>query len=356
MNEKKLIEMQVHLDCNLKEAMKQMDKCGWKMLIVVDEQSSFIGLLSDGEVRRRIISDGHLNGLVRDCYNPNPISVLPGTDILKIKELMIQNKIEIIPCVDVSSKIHDLYIWSNLFSTQREATESINIPVIIMAGGKGTRMKPITHVLPKPLIPIQDEPVIDIILKRFHQSGIQDFYITLNHKKDLIKAYLQQNEYPFNIHTIEEKDFLGTAGSLKLLPDHIDSTCLVTNCDILVDLNCHDLLAFHQKSKNDITIVGSIQNREMPYGIIDFSSQGIVKGIREKPEMNFTINTGVYMIETSVLHYIEDDKVFHMTDLIEKLISKGKKVSVYPISEKSYSDIGQWDEYRSTLKKLDTGL
>ncbi|MBN1405551.1 MAG: nucleotidyl transferase, partial [Candidatus Omnitrophica bacterium] len=176
------------------------------------------------------------------------------------------------------------------------------------------------------------------------------FYVTLNHKGEMVKVYFESTAKPYAINYIKENEYLGTAGSLKLLPNRIEDTFIVSNCDIIVNADYEDLLEFHRKNKNLLTVVGSIQHYKIPYGILHFEKHGRIKSIQEKPEFDFTVNTGVYVLSKEAVNFIPKNKHFDMTDLIGKLLKNNEKVGVYPISEKSYMDTGQWEEYKKHIE------
>jgi NDP-sugar pyrophosphorylase family protein len=265
---------------------------------------------------------------------------------------MIENKIEAIPIVDTEHRVSDIFIWSNLFDGSKRHVEKIDVPVVIMAGGKGERLDPFTKIFPKALIPVGEKPIVEVIMDRFSQCGVKEFYLSVNYKGAMIKSYFENTKLPYDVAFIWEKEFLGTAGSLSLLGEGFPSTFFVSNCDILVDADYTDILRFHKKNENDLTMIGSFRHHVIPYGVIEFSTNGAVKEISEKPEYDFSVNTGVYVMEKTILAYIPKDKLFHVTQLIQELLKGDKRVGVYPVSEKSYIDIGQWEKYRENVRRF----
>jgi NDP-sugar pyrophosphorylase family protein len=266
---------------------------------------------------------------------------------------MITKKIEAVPVVNEKKQVVEVLFWSEIFkdSPQKASNAKLGVPLVIMAGGKGTRLDPFTKILPKPLIPIGEKPIIELIIDRFMSFGVDTIYISINYKGEMIKSYFDyQENMTAKIRYLNEKEFLGTAGSLKLLPDEVSGTFIVSNCDIIVDADYHDVVRHHVTSGNALTLVGSIQHYQIPYGIIQFNSGGIVEKIVEKPEYDLTVNTGIYVVERETLKYIPDGKLFHVTDLINKLLGEKKQVGVYPVSEKSYIDLGQWEEYKKAIR------
>ncbi len=348
----KLAQLLISLETNIKNALKKMDLAAEKILIIVDKKNHLLGTLSDGDIRRFILKTGNISGHVKDCYNKNPIYLQEGYNRDEVKKLMIQKKIEVIPIVDNNNQVIGTLIWSNLFNGSQKPITPINCPVVIMAGGKGKRLDPFTRILPKPLIPIGEKPILELIMDNFNQFGVNNFYLTINYKGEMIKSYFDNIDLKYNLIYLREKEYLGTASSLKLLPANFPSTFILSNCDIFVHADFSDLLAFHKKNNNALTIVGAIQQHVIPYGVIEFSYNGFVKKINEKPEYDFTVNTGVYVLEKSILDHIPENELFHITHLMDKLLKKGHKIGVYPVSEKSYVDIGQWEEYQKNVKNF----
>ena len=223
---------------------------------------------------------------------------------------------------------------------------------MIMAGGKGTRLDPFTKVLPKPLIPVGDKPIIEVIMDKFSEFGIKDFYITINHKGRMIKAYFEDLTLRYKITYIEEETPLGTAGGLKYLQGKFVDDIIVTNSDIIIEEDYAEILKFHKKMKNDITLVASIKHYNIPYGICDIENGGKLCAIREKPDFSYLVNTGLYILNAGVIDIIPSDKFYHMTQLINDIKNNGGTVGVYPVSESSWIDIGELEGYKKILAKI----
>lgn len=342
-------------DTTVKQALKRIDETAEKILIVVKEKNVLLGTLTDGDIRRHILNGGKLADKITDVYNANPTFLYYPWNLKDAKEIMIMKKIEAVPVLNSNREVIDVLFWNDVFKDKYSVVtrEKIDIPVVIMAGGKGSRLDPFTRILPKPLIPIGEKPVIEVIMEKFVSFGIRDFYISLNYKGEMIKSYFDYKEHnPYNIRYIYEKEYLGTGGSLALLPDDFPKTFFLSNCDIIVDANYYDLLKFHRESKNYLTILGSIQHHVIPYGIVEFDNGGFVKQIIEKPEYDFTANTGIYVVERDIIQCIPRNILFHTTDLIDLLLKDKKRVGVYPVSEKAFIDIGQWEEYKKAIESL----
>ncbi|RUM49226.1 MAG: nucleotidyl transferase [Hydrogenothermus sp.] len=339
------------------QALKKLDETATKVLIVLDENQRLLGTLTDGDIRRYIIKYGKLEGTVKDIYNKNPTFLEENFDIEKARRIFLEKKIQLIPIVNKNKKVVSYLLWTDIFSEKeiKQLTKNpqLNIPVVIMAGGKGTRLKPFTQVLPKPLIPIGTKTAVEHIIDRFREFGVKNFFLTLNYKGKIIEAYFNSiEEKDYEINYIWEEEFLGTAGSLKFLEDKIEDNFIVSNCDILVSADFNEALQLHKKQNASLTSITSIKHYKIPYGVVKTTNDGNVIEIEEKPEFSFQINTGVYILSKKVLKYIPEGKFFDMPQLIEKLIQNGEKVFAYPVNENDYIDIGQWKEYKEAIEKL----
>ncbi len=342
---------------SIKDTLKKLDKTAEKTLFVVDTNNVLLGTITDGDIRRHIIRTGSLEGTIRNLYNKNPIKIYNSEkwDKEYIKQLFLKNRIEVIPIINNKGQVIDYLTWTQFFSEKGNLSlfkEQLNVPVVIMAGGKGTRLAPVTDVIPKPLVPVGKKTMIEHIIDEFRKYGIKKFYITLNYKGKLIEAYFNSIEKDYDVKFIWEKEFLGTAGSLKFLDGEISENFIVSNCDIIVRANFYELFNFHLKKNSFLTSVTAIQHFRIPYGVVNTGKNGIIREIKEKPEITFQVNTGVYILNKKVLEYIPPRMYFDMPDLIGILLEKAKPIYAYPINEGDYIDLGQWEEYKKSMKRL----
>ena len=340
-------------DISIKEAMKQMNQVGEKALFVTNQNARLLGSLTDGDIRRWILKEGDLRAGIGKAYNKNTLFTTEQYDVEEVKKLMLKNRIEVIPVINDKKEIIEILLWDDIFG--KEGTtykKKIDIPVVIMAGGKGTRLDPVTRILPKPLIPIGDKAIIDIIMEKFSRHGVNKFYISINTKAYMIKSYFKEINTSYDIDYIEEEEPLGTAGSLRLLEGKINGPIIVSNCDIIVDCDYSEVLDFHKSGGHEITIVGSYRHFTIPYGICEIEKNGRLASIMEKPEYDFLVNTGMCVLNPGTISEMPKSTKFDMTDLIAKVKDRGGKVGVFPISEKAWIDIGQWEEYHKSLKLL----
>lgn len=354
MTKKEIEQFLISQDLSIKDAMRQMSKAAERILFVVDGKGRLLGSLTDGDIRRWVLKDGDLGAPLEGAYNKNPICVEKDFGVEEVKRIMLREKIEWIPVVNGKRRIHEILFWENVFGKETVIPkEKIDIPVVIMAGGKGTRLDPFTKILPKPLIPIGDKAIIEIIMDKFHQYGIEEFYLSVNHKSYMIKAYFEEINGPYKIKYIEEEKPLGTAGSLRFLHGKIGKNLLVSNCDIIIEGDYAEVMKFHKAKNNDITIVGSFRHLTIPYGICTIENGGQLVKMDEKPEFDFLANTGMYLMKSDVLAYIPEGQFFGITDLVKSVQAHKGNVGVFPVDEKSWIDIGQWEEYRRTLRALE---
>ena len=349
----KLKKVLIRPGCSIKQALKQMDAMGEKTLIVVDDCNKVAGTITDGDIRRWILKGKGLDESLAKVMNRHPLILREGFGREEAKNLMLRRQVERLPVVDGTKKVIDSISWVDLFEDNPKNFKSLKLPVVIMAGGEGVRLHPFTRVLPKPLMPIGDKPIIEIIIDRFFNYRCSEFYLSLNYKSNMIKAYFSDFEHKYKINYVLENKPLGTAGSLHLLKNRIKKTFFVSNCDILIEADYADILRFHNEKKNKITIVSSMKNFTIPYGVCEIGAGGALRNIREKPEYDFLVNTGMYVLHPAVLDDIPKNRFYNITDLIGEYIGKGEKIGVYPVSEKSWLDMGQLEALQEILKKCE---
>lgn len=339
---------------SLIDSMKLMDKIGVKVLFVFNEKK-FEGLLTIGDIQRAIIKHIDLNNPVKLILDKNKIYARTTDSKEDIKNKMTRLRAECMPILDEHNQLIDVFFWNDLFlKTELQTRDPLNLPVVIMAGGKGTRLKPLTNVIPKPLIPIGEKTILEEIIDQFESIGCTDFYMSVNYKYDLIEYYLNQLEHRYNIFFFKEERPLGTIGSISLLKNKIKTPFFVSNCDITIDQDFRDVYEYHKDNKNDITIVAAMMNYSIPYGVVETTTNGVLTKLLEKPEFNYMINTGVYILQPELINEIPENQFFHITDLMTKVRERGGKVGCFPISANSWIDMGEWDEYLKLIKRINS--
>ncbi len=339
---------------NIREAIKKIDDNGERLIFVVDENEKVVGVLTDGDFRRAILNGISLSE-VCDTIANHDFKFIENDNFSEreVINLFLQYKIDHLPLLENG-------ILKQLFKRKEyDLTGKVILPkelnevsVVIMAGGKGTRMKPFTNIFPKPLIPIGNKSMLEVIMDEYNVYFKSSFFISVNFKANLIKAYLEEYTKLYNFTYLQENIPLGTGGALKYLDSKIDKPFFVSNCDILIKANYADIYKYHVDKKNDFTIVASMINYKVPYGVCEIENGGTLHQLVEKPEYDFLVNAGMYIINPEVIKYIPKDTFYNITDLIEQVKKRGGKIGVYPVSENSYYDSGQWKEYGNMLEAM----
>lgn len=333
------------------QTMKLMDEKCIKSLLVF-EGEKFLGLITNGDLQRAIIANKSFDTEIGNILDNSGKKYARQTDSNeKIRKWMLEVRAEMMPVVDSDGNLVEVIFWNDLFKeAQGDNREKINLPVVIMAGGKGARLKPLTNVIPKPLIPVGDKTILEIIMDQFESIGCQKFYMSVNYKSDMMRYYLDQLPHHYDVSFFEEDKPLGTIGSVSLLKGKIDTPFFVSNCDIVIDQDMRDVYDYHCENHNDLTIVTAVKSSRIPYGVIETGEDGLMTALKEKPELTYMINTGVYILNPGCIDEIPQGEFFHITQLMEKIKARGDRVGCFPVSEQSWKDMGEWPEY---LKMID---
>lgn len=330
------------------EAMQQIDRNSRKLLFVHDK-GVLLATITDGDIRRWLLKGGDLQAEVKQVANYQPKFLQEGQAHLAVS-IMKQYMIDAIPIVDDRHRIKEIVFQNSL--EQKVSTLKKEIPVVMMAGGLGTRLSPYTNILPKPLIPIGEYPIAEHIINRFRNYGCKRFYMIVNYKRNMIKAYFDELQKDYELSFIEEQKPLGTGGGLSLLKGLVKDTFVLTNCDIVIDDDLTKAYEQHVTSGNIITMVCSLKNFMIPYGVVKLGEDGTIVSIEEKPNMSFFTNTGCYFVEPEVIEGLVYNEPVDFPVIIEKYMSEEKKVGIYPISEDAWLDMGQFDELEKMKERL----
>lgn len=309
------------------------------------------GCVTDGDIRRHIIAGGSLSVEVSEIANYHPVYLEEGKRDTA-DAVMEKYYITAIPIVNAKHEIIDICFWREEYQGRQKDIPQLGIPLVVMAGGKGTRLKPYTDILPKPLIPIGEKTITEYIIENFAEYGCRDVTMIVNYKKDFIKAYFNDSEIGKDIRFVEEQKYMGTGGGLKLLQDCMAGTFFMSNCDILVDADYDKILQYHRAAGNIITLVCARKKFQVPYGTIRLDEAGQIMGLQEKPEFEYHVNTGLYLIEPEFLDLIPDNVFIHITDIIDKCIQDKERVGAFLIDDDDWMDMGQMDELESMRKKM----
>ena len=341
----KIKDRAVQSSMTVLQSLKKMDEAKVKMLFVF-ENENFLSILTIGDIQRAIIKQANLSDSVLSILETNKAFASLNESKNIIREKMLRLRAECMPVVDDEGNLVDVYFWSDFFKqSEGEHREKIDLPVVIMAGGKGTRLKPITNVIPKPLVPVGDKTILEVIMDQFEGIGCKKFYMSVNYKADMMEYYLSQLEHKYDIEFFMEDKPLGTIGSVSLLKGKITTPFFVSNCDSINDQDYRDVYDYHVQNKNDLTIVTMVKSFRIPYGVIETGEDGLMQNLMEKPELNYQVNTGVYILNPELIEEIPEGEFFHITHLMEKVKVRGGRVGCFPVSENAWHDMGEWPEY-----------
>jgi len=333
------------------QALQKMDKEGVKSLLAFKKEA-FLGLITIGDIQRAIIRNVDIGAALTTIVDKNKIYAGVDDDLETVKNRMYRLKAECMPVVSDQGELVDVYFWKDLLGIKQvQHREKINLPVVIMAGGLGTRLKPLTNIIPKPLIPLNDKTILELIMDQFREIGCDTFYMSVNYKYELLKYYIENLETKYKVEFFKEDKPLGTIGSVSLLKHQLKTPFFVSNCDIIIDQDYRDVYDYHIENNNQITIVAALKSYKIPYGVVETGDNGSLLSMSEKPEITYLANTGIYILNPELVDDIPEDQFFHITELIEQTKNKGGKVGCFPVSEKAWTDIGDWDEYLKYIKK-----
>lgn len=342
----------IGLSNTLLDALKTMDERKVKSLFVF-EKGRFEGLFTIGDIQRAIIKNVELTEPIGRVLDKGKIYGYTSESEDSIRNKMRELRAEVMPVLNEKGELVDVWFWNDVFNKQEaDLREKIDLPVVIMAGGKGTRLKPITNVIPKPLVPVGDKTILEVIMDQFEGIGCKKFYMSVNYKADMMKYYLDQLPHRYDIEFFEETKPLGTIGSVSLLKGKIRTPFFVSNCDSINEQDYRDVWDYHLGNHNDMTIVTMVKSFKIPYGVIETGEDGLMTALKEKPEHTYMVNTGVYILNPELIDEIPEGEFFHITHLMEKVKSRGGRVGCFPVSEKSWKDMGEWREYLKLINVL----
>jgi dTDP-glucose pyrophosphorylase/glutaredoxin len=330
----------IGVNSTIKEAMKVIDKNLTGGALVVNENNELVGTITDGDIRRAILKGSSINEGIESTYFKNFKFVTEEHSKKKAKEYMLNNKIRQVPVIDKDKKLIDLYFLDDIISYDKRDNY-----VFILAGGLGTRLRPLTETVPKPMLTVGDKPILELIIEQFKEYGFRNFIVSLNYKGEIIEEYFKDGkEFDVNIEYIRETKKLGTAGSIALVKEKFTKPFIVINGDILTGIDFDKFLNHHIKNNFNITV--GVRNYEInvPYGVL-VTGNMLIESLEEKPTYKFHINGGVYAVNPEVIKYIQQDEIYNMTDLIEDAMKNKYKSGIYEITE-YWTDIGQIDDYR----------
>ena len=332
----------------LKNAIQNLNKTALQICFVY-KKKKFYGTLTDGDIRRGLTRGIELNDKIDLIVNKKP-KIIFQKDLNKIKKLNRLPKYfnsNLIPIINSKKIIVDIFKNETLF----QEAKKVDYEMIIVAGGKGTRLMPLTKNVPKALIKVNGRPILESIILKAKKEGIKNFSLVTFHMHDKIYKYFKNGKkIGVNIKYIKEKNPLGTAGGITLLRSQKNKILVVTNCDIITNLNYMDVVDLNKKNKNKLTIASKFFRLNNPYGVIKLDKSKNVLRIDEKPSENNLISAGVYVLNSSIIKYFQKGLKIDMTDFINYLVSKKLKISTFPIHE-SWLDVGSLNDLKKTYNK-----
>ena len=337
---------------SIKKAIIKIRRNGTRTVVVIDKKKHLLGTLTEGDIQKALLKNKNINASISSLYNKNPKKInIKKINQDKISKIFIEGQYGALPVVDSKNVVQKVITWPQVFNSRKDQFDLKNIDVVIMAGGKGERLKPFTEILPKPLIPINSKPMLEHIIDNFTYFNFSRFHLVLHHQANLIKSYFQSENKNYRINFIKEPKPLGTAGGIFFVKKINSEDFIITNCDTLFKIDYTKFYDFHKKSKNFITLAVSKIQHTFPYGFCKLNLNNLIS-IEEKPKFNFIANTGLYFVKKEIVKLLPKNKKFEMTDLIEKCLKLKKKTGVYQISTDSWTDLGQLSDLKKVYKEI----
>jgi dTDP-glucose pyrophosphorylase len=352
MNEKNLKNLCVSPEHTIREAMERVDCGACGIVLVVDAEKHLVGTITDGDLRRAILAGSDLESPVSvllgkkvSTQYPRPVTIPLGEKRETILELLHKNDLRHLPILDNDGRIVDLVMMDDLIPTQ-----DLPLQAVIMAGGMGTRLKPLTDDLPKPMLPVGGKPVMELMIEQLRQVGIRRVNISTHYKPEKISDHFGDGStFGVELNYVNEDKPLGTVGALGLI-DAPTEPMLVINGDILTQVDFRAMLAYHQEHQAVMTIAVHQYDIKVPYAVIECEGSRVCS-LKEKPQIHFLVNAGVYLLDPKAYEFIPNGEHFNMTDLIQRLLDSDHIVASFPIIE-YWLDIGQLADYEQAQNDM----
>jgi len=326
-------------NATIKKALEIIDNGAVKIAIVVDKNYKLLGTITDGDIRRAILKGKSLDENIEDVYNKNPLTVSIDENKENIINLCTSRKIYQVPVVDKEGKVVKVILLDELLKPKEYPNK-----VILMVGGLGTRLRPLTETTPKPMLNVGGKPILQTIIERFRDYGFKNIILCVNYKADIIKEYFGNgSKFGVNIDYVIEHKRMGTAGALSLLKEKPKEPFFVMNGDILTSINFEHMLEYHLEHNSSATMAVREYDFQVPFGVVKMENNEI-KAIEEKPVYKFFVSAGIYMLNPECIDYIPKNEFYDMPTLFEDLINNNKKTFSFPIRE-YWLDIGRIEEY-----------
>jgi dTDP-glucose pyrophosphorylase len=323
----------------IEKALNVIDSGAVNIALVVDTDNKLLGTLSDGDIRRGLLRKKRLNDTIEDIYFRTPITANKSSSKESLLNLCSIKRIRQIPIIDVDQKIIDLFVIDDeLLVKQYENT------VILMVGGLGTRLRPLTDSTPKPMLNVGGKPILQTIVEGFIDSGFTNIVMCLGYKSNVIQDYFKDgSDFDANIEYVVEEKRMGTAGALTLLTSKLNNPFFVMNGDLLTNVDYRKMLDFHEEYNAKATMCVREYDIEVPYGVVNLDNENITS-IKEKPVHSFFVNAGIYLLEPENITLIPNNKFYDMPTLFKELITAKEKIASFPLQE-YWLDIGRLEDY-----------
>jgi dTDP-glucose pyrophosphorylase len=347
-----LTHVLVREGASLRQVLETMTRSGKQIALVTDGDSRLLGLVTDGDVRKAILRGTSLEAKVNEAMNRRPVVGEPGMTDGEALALMRGRTIRHLPLLDGQRRVVDLLILDDLLGPRPELRNR----AVIMAGGQGTRLRPLTESTPKALLTVGGKPLVEILIERLRQSGVTSMLIAVHHKADMIRDRLGDgSRLGVTLEYVEEPEPLGTMGALPLMRERLDHPFFVVNADILTKCDFRAMWEFHRSQAPAAMTVGvSIHQVDIPYGEFTLH-EGRVTRVEEKPRKEFPVNAGIYLLDPSVIGLIPGGRYFDATDLIRALLDQGRTVAAYLIRE-YWLDVGRHHDLEKANRDVAEGL
>lgn len=340
------------VDATIKEAIENLEASELQIALVLDKGDILKGVVTDGDIRRGLLKGASLQTPVREIMNNLPVTMTRLTRDADIIRLMRAKNIHQVPIVDEDGRLEDLELLMPLLARHVQHS-TVDNWVVLMAGGLGTRLRPLTENTPKPLLPVGGKPLLTTIVTNFLNQGFDTFFFSINYKAEMVKTHFGDGRaIGAKITYLEEKERLGTAGSLRLLPEKATKPVIVMNGDLLTRIDFRKLIDFHTEQNAKATMCVRDYRFQVPYGVAVIEDNKL-KGLSEKPVHQFFVNAGIYVLNPEILEMIPETGYFDMTELFEQLIQQDKEVAVFPVHE-YWMDIGRFEDLEQARAEFST--
>jgi dTDP-glucose pyrophosphorylase len=331
----------------LRQALGLLEQNHREIVLVVDEAGRLLGTLTDGDARRAVLKGLGLDHPVAQIMCDSPVVGRPQMSRRECMNLMKKHRILQLPILGAEGAVVDLLLLSEMVQDAQAGAKAV-----IMAGGNGSRLRPLTNEIPKPLLPVAGKPILELIVDQLLETGINTIFVTTHYKAEQIENHFRAPAFAgVDLRFVREREPLGTAGSLRLIRDQLDGPFLLMNADILTRLSFAELLAAHRARGASVTLAVKEQELQIPYGVVESDGEGGVRRLVEKPLLSFSFNIGIYAISPEALDHLAAEGPFDVTDLIAALLKKGLRVCDYPVND-YWIDIGRLADYEKACEDV----